>query len=725
VRDSTSEEMKDDVISNTQEENAKGISGDETHQKGDGNVINTEGQEAGHGSELEDTDEYSEITTTKNDGNNDHSLPDNDDKTEHDGNVESEGKADSSSTELNQGSLANSEQGIDDVDQKSSDSTEAPDSEIVGGVHENSDLPDSEIPVTHLEVEDDNNEEGNANNDDNDGESDAGTVARYIFDDVSDSAEPANEEGSTGDQSASDAEHAAEAHENFEGVATEVNDNDNTEHDISQGDDSDTETLDDTHHAVGPSSEDGVENQNNSAEENNSGVPESSTQGTKEEHDDDDHDIPDEGDSNIDTPDDVHQDTSSDVGTDDQNLSVESSSQIGGSNITPTTEINAQNFHQGPRSFNPLPPFSSSDSITSNDDTSTNFNYSTKNTDVPATTEISQTADNQSNIAANANENLGEDEDRQSGTLAENVVTPSVPGSENKTLFGTRVQKGDIKQGGNDDGINEPGIGSHQRDSDSSGSIGSYIVLGVIMAIIVMLLGYSVIRGRGRRTQGSKSEDFGTELAEVKKNLLPQNEFKGEIQPRTRLEEDESKAKLLPDAQRTGDNVQNGDAGVAVQNGVDSQKEPGEIEDRPTEKKFDLNTIAAQLEPIDSSQTNLNSQNQNSTNPFREAITPKKQETADDQSTHHQSLNTPTHQKAYNNVNGVPEVVVERVPVQTYGGYVTQNSGVPAVHSGLQQQNMGIVHPSGPPIKVVTVVEEVCVPTMPVIVNMERNIFQH
>ena len=214
-------------------------------------------------------------------------------------------------------------------------------------------------------------------------------------------------------------------------------------------------------------------------------------------------------------------------------------------------------------------------------------------------------------------------------------------------------------------------------------------------------------------------------MSEVKKNLLPRNEFKGEIQPNTRLEEDESKSKLLPDAQYTGDNVKNGEAGVTVQNGVDSQKELGEIDDTPTEKKFDLNKIAAQLEPIDSSENTLNSQNQNSNNPFREAITPKKQETADGQSTHHQSLKTPTHQKAYNNVNGVSEAVVETVPIQTYGGYVTQNRGVPAIHSGLQQQNMGTVHSSGPPIKVVTVVEEVSVPTRPVIVNMERNIFQY
>jgi hypothetical protein len=36
---------------------AEDISGDETHQKGDGNMINTEGQEDGHGCEPGDTDE--------------------------------------------------------------------------------------------------------------------------------------------------------------------------------------------------------------------------------------------------------------------------------------------------------------------------------------------------------------------------------------------------------------------------------------------------------------------------------------------------------------------------------------------------------------------------------------------------------------------------------------------------------------------------------------------
>ena len=444
-----------------------------------------------------------------------------------------------------------------------------------------------------------------------------------------------------------------------------------------------------------------------------------------DDDDDDDHVIPKKVDSGTDTPGDLHQDTSSEVRTEDQNLSVESSSQIGGSSIKPDTEINAQNFVQGPRSRKPLPPVPSSDTITSNNETSTNCNCSTQNTDVSATTEISLTADNERKVAANATENRGEGEDSQFGTLVENAVTASVPGSGNKTLLGTRVEKENIKQGNNDDGINEPGIGTHRRESESSGSIGSYIVLGVIMAIIIMLLGYSVLKGRGRRAQETKNEDFGTEMIDVKKNLLPRNEFRGEIRPTILLEEDETKVKLLPDAQRTGDNIQNGEAGVAVLNGMDSQKEHGGINDAPTEKKFDLNKIAAELEPIDGSDNALNSQNQNSTNPFKQAVTPKKQVTADNQTTHHQSSKTPTHQKAYNNVNGFPEAVVEVVPVQTYSGYVTQNRGVPATHYGLQKQNKGTVNSSGPPIKVVTVVEEGCNPTRPVIVNVERNVFQY
>ena len=644
-------------------------------------------------------------------------MPD-DDITGHDGNVESEGKVDSSSNELNEGSSENSQEGIDDVDQKSIGSTEAPDSEMVGGVHDNSNLPVSESPVTHLKEEDDDDGnddddddgEDDGDDDDDDDDSDGGTVTKDQGDDVSVSAVPANEEESTGDQSASDAEHAAGALENMEEVATEVNKNDNTEtdneeHDVSQGDDSDTDAPVDTHHALGSSSEDDVTDQSNSAEGNNSGVSEPSTQGMKEEDDGvDDHDIPKVGDSGTDTSGDVDQGTSSEVGTEDQNLSVETSSQIGGSSIIPTTEINAQNFIPGARSHNALPPVPSPDNIT----------Y----TDVPATIEISQTAGNESNIAYNGTENLGKDEDRQSGTLVETAVTTSVPGSGNNTLSGTRVQKENIKQGG-DEGINEPRGSPPQKDSESSGSIGSYIVLGVIMAIIIVLLGYSVFKGRGQREHGENIKDI--EMKDVTKRLLKQNECQGVIIPNTRLE-DESKTKLLLDAQHEGDNVHNGEAGVAVQNGVDSQKALGGFDDALTEKKFNFDGNEAQLEHIDASQNSLNSHYQNSTNPFREPVTPKKQETADGQTTHHYSPKTPTRQRAYNNVNGVSEAVVEKVPVQKYSGYVTQN---PAIHFGLQQENMGIEHSSQPPIKVKTVVEEGCVPTKPIIVNVERNVFQY
>jgi hypothetical protein len=704
----------------------------------DSEVDKEDVKEASHESEQEGSETNEEITNTETDGSNDHSLPD-DDKTEHHGNVESEEKADSSSSEVNQDPSPSSEQEISDEDRKSSGSTEAPDSDVVGGGGGNSNSLVSESPVTISKAEEDNDDDGNDNDDDDDDEeeeddgydddSDRGSVAKDEDDNVSDSAEPANEEESTGDHFVSIAVHAAAAHVDTEEVTTEVNKNDDTELGIDepnfpQEDDSSTEAPDDAHGVLGSSSEHGAADQNNSAEGNNSEASESSIQETNEKEeeeeeeekddDDDDDDILKEGGSGTETSDEVHQVTSSEVGTEDQNLSVESSSQIDGSYVKPDTEGNAQSFSQVGRLYKPF------DNITSNNEASANCNCSTKNADVPVTTEMSQkTAENGSNVAANATENLGENEDKKFWTSVENAVTISETGSENKTLVGTRVQKGDIKEGGGDDGINEPGLGSHQGNSESSGSLGSYIVLGVIMAIIIALFGYSMIKGKSRRsTRVTKNEDFGTEMSDVKKNLLPRNEFKGDIQPNARIEIDESRAKLLPDAQRTGDNVQNGEAGVTVQKGTESQKGLGRIDGAPTEKKFDFDKIETQVEPLDLPENTLNSQNQYSTNPFRQAVTPKKQETADGQTTHHQSMKTPTHQKAHNNVNGFPEAVVEKVPVQTYSGYVTQNSGVPAVHSGLQQQNMSTVYSLGPPIKVVTVVEEGCVPTKPVIINM-------
>ena len=772
--DSTSEDMKDDVISSTHEEDthSEGTSGDETAEKGDENVSNMEGDEAGSGRELGDTDEYSEIssnthanddagkaqnvsdeeeggneekssienedksldgtlpeegdetneensskenedksmdgtlpeegdetneknTPTETQHNDDLSLPVNDDKTGLDGNVESDREADSSNSELNQGSSASSEQGNDDEYQMSSVPTEAPDSEMLGGNYDDSNLPFSESKVAPLKEEqgDDDDGDDDDNNDDND--SDGGTVAEDHGDNVSDSDGPA------GDQSETDAEHAAELHENTEKDNTEVNkdDNDDDESEIDSG----TEAPDDTHGALVSSSEDGTEDQNNNMEGNNSGVAESSPQGMKEEEDDDDDDdvdISEEGDSGTDTRDDIS-DTSSEVGTDDQNPSVEGSSQVGGSIIEPHAEISAKHFLQAARAFKPL-PVPSSDSITSNNET--------EKKDDPATTDISQKADNESNIAANITGNLGEDEDRQSETSVENAVTTSVPGFENNTLHGSRVQKVAL----DDDGINEPGLGSQKRDSVSSSSIGSYVVLGVIMAVIVVLLGYSVLKGRSKHAQGAKNEDFGTEMSDVKKNLLPRNEIKGEIQPNTRPEGDESNAKLLPDAQCTGNNVQNGEAGVADQNDVDSQKELGEIDDAPTEKKINFVRPEIQSEPTDSPEDTLNSQNQNRNNPFKGAVTPKKEETADGQSTHHRSLNTSSHQNTYNNVNGVPEAVFKKEPGQMHSRSVTQNSNVPVIiHRGFQQQPMHTVYSSAPQPTVIQTypVEKVTVET--------------
>jgi hypothetical protein len=353
---------------------------------------------------------------------------------------------------------------------------------------------------------------------------------------------------------------------------------------------------------------------------------------------------------------------------------------------------------------------------------SSNPNYLTENMDVQSSTEISQKTDDESTVAADVNGNV----DAAEETSAEDVVTASVPGFVNHTAIRPRVATGDKKPTDGDDGINEPGLGSQGGDSVSSGSIGSYIVLGVILAVILVLLGYSMFKGKGQRSREAKNEDFGTEMTDVKKNLLPQNKFKGDIQPNKFHEEDETKTKLLPDAKFTGDNIKNGEAGVTVQSGADSQKELGGIYDASTEKKIDFDKIETQLEPADSPENTRNSQKQYNTNPFREAASQKKQETTDDQSTHQQSLKTPTHQTAYSNVNGLPEEAVKavkNVPVQTHSGYFTQNSGVPAVHGG--QQNVGTAYSPVSPVKVVTVVEEGCTPSRPVIVTVERNSFKY
>jgi hypothetical protein len=607
-----------------------------------------------------------ETASTETDGNDAHLSSDGDEETERAENSDEE--ADFSSSGLNQGSLASSELTINDEDKKSIAFTEAPDSDMPGDVDDNSKS--------------------------------------------SDLAEAANGEGSAGDGSEADEEHeegTSGINENHDtnpahvssDKAQVMNENDSDgqdseERNISQEGDSDAEVTDNTPGTLDSSSEDNIEDQKSSVEGNDSEAAESSIQGTTEG---DDHHISKEDDSGTDIPDGAHRvsDASSEDGTDDQNSSVEGNGQLDGSNVKPDTESN---------------PGASSDNISLSEETSTNCNCSTTKIDVPETTEISHKPDYRSEVLANADGNHGEDEDIQFGASVENAVTKSVSGSENNTLI--RVQKENIKQG-DDDGINEPGLGSQRRDSASSGSIGSYIVLGVIMAVIVVLLGYSVLKGRGRRAQDAKGEDFGTEMSDVKKNLLPRNEFKDEIQPNTHLEEDESNAKLLPAAQRTGDNVQSGETGVAVQNGVDSQKELGG-NDSHTKEKINFDKIETQLEPTNSPAKTSDSQNQKSNNPLKEAFAPKKQEKAKDQNTHQQLQKTPSHQNANNNVNGLPQNAVETVPVQTHGGYVSGYGGVPGVVYGGYQQPV-VTMP--PPVQLVRV-EQGCVPTVQTFVTFRE-----
>jgi hypothetical protein len=542
------------------------------------------------------------------------SLPVSNEETVHDESVESDGGADSSSTELNQGPSASSEQTTDDTDENSSEFTGASNSEML----EVSDInrsPGSESQMASLK-------------------DDGGDVAKDggIG---SDSAVSANGGGSAGDQSKADAEHSAAMNENTEEDVNEsdnnavthrsheetqtmnknyIDKNDSDVHDISHGGNSGTRG------SLGASSEDNTEDQSSNAEGNNSDVGDSSMQGMKAEGGDDD-DVSEKHHSGTDRADDAQGVSvpSPEAGTGDQDQSVEGDRQLGKSNI--------KHFHSGQRSFKPLPTIPSFD-----EEKTTNCNCSNKQTDVPPeTTDIIHKHENEDKLTANATGNHSKDKDLQVGESDVNDVIKSVPGSRNNThVSGTRVQKADIKQqSDDDDGINEPGLGRQREDSTTSTSVGSYVVLGVIMAIIVVLLGYSVLRKRRRNAQEAKSEDFGTEMSEVKKNLLPGNKFEGEIQPHTHPEKDESNAKLLSDVEYTRDNVQNGETGVAVQNGTDSEKELGGSDDSHTKEKIVSDKVGSQLEPTNSPENTLNNQIQNGINLLKEAVTPKKQETVD------------------------------------------------------------------------------------------------
>jgi hypothetical protein len=276
-----------------------------------------------------------------------------------------------------------------------------------------------------------------------------------------------------------------------------------------------------------------------------------------------------------------------------------------------------------------------------------NSKESDSNTD---TTDIHGGSNNESFVAElGGTGNVKSDDDEEDDSVSERTheynVTKSVTGSENSTVVpGSQLQKEDIRRQG-EDGVNELGHESKSEDSEySKSSTGSFVVLGLIMGTIVVLLAYSVFKSRWRNTRESKTEDFGTELADVKKTLLPQNEFNGGIHPTIRPEEDESNAKLFPDTQYKGNNAENEEAhkveAATADYGVQNKKD-GHGDSRP-KLDIDFDRIETQSES-DAINNTLKSDFQENTKSFPDVVTPKKVEAVDDQSRHHplQSKKTP------------------------------------------------------------------------------------
>jgi hypothetical protein len=246
------------------------------------------------------------------------------------------------------------------------------------------------------------------------------------------------------------------------------------------------------------------------------------------------------------------------------------------------------------------------------------------------------------------------------------------------------------------------------------------------MGTIVVLLGYSVFKSRWRNAQEAKNEDFGTEMADVKKTLLPRNEFSGGIHPTSCPEADESNAKLLADTQYKGNNAKNEET-HKVEAGIDyyvvqNQKDLEGYDDSHPKLETDFDRIDTQSESNAPDNT-LKSHSQEKSNSFPEVAIPNKVEAADVQcplhpmkpqkapdntlethsqdSTNHfpevvitkevetvnvQTAHDSSHQNGHNNENVVYEVVAETptsVPLQN--NYVTANSdGLVMIPDGTQ-----------------------------------------
>jgi hypothetical protein len=240
--------------------------------------------------------------------------------------------------------------------------------------------------------------------------------------------------------------------------------------------------------------------------------------------------------------------------------------------------------------------------------------------------------------------NLGEEDDSVSERTHEYNVTKSVTGSENSTVVpGSQLQKEEIRRQG-EDGVNELGHEKSEDSEYSKSSTGSFVVLGIIMGTIVVLLAYSVFKSRWRNTQEVKNEDFGTEMVDVKKTLLPRNELNGSVHPTMCPEDNESNAKLLPDTQykvnnEKNDEIHKAEAEIAD---YDVQNKKDRNSDSRSKLEIDFDRIETQSELGVTSNT-LKSHIEENVKSFPEVVTPKKVETAYVQSRHHplESKKTP------------------------------------------------------------------------------------
>ncbi|KDR13469.1 hypothetical protein L798_12578 [Zootermopsis nevadensis] len=450
-------------------------------------------------------------------------------------------------------------------------------------------------------------------------------------------------------------------------------------------------------------------------------------------------------------------DEESDV-TRGQNLNMEGSGDLEESTTKSDTEIKTERVHPGARSFRPLSAVQLFDDITS-----------TEETRVLETTEISHKHDDIEDKGrtdapkVDIPENHDKKEDSDSERIDKNILTKSAPGSENNTLVsGPQLQKDKIRDKDNGNSINEPNFGSQPHDSEEpQTSTGSYIVLGVIMGVIVILLGYSVVKSRQRNAQEVKNDDLETEMADIKKTLLPGKEFNGSIYPKAHPEADESNSKLLGDKggnaeieetheveaginengvlnQKELEETHEVEAGINEngvlnqkeleenheveaginengvlnqkeleetheveaginENGVLNQKELEENHDSHNKQGNDFSKLESQLEPLNVSNNPFKSQSQDSSNCLPEAVIPKEYGESVAQSAD-QSVKNPFHQNPCNSGNG-------------------NSDGLSAVH-GRAQENQSTPLYSASPVRVV--VRHVT--TTPVFINKQPNI---